>query len=96
MVGVSNPTELHNVDPPPGVPEGWEFAEWSDGNQQVWNDDIKEGLYIERIVGEKSRRKRWCIVDRRAAKSYALYPPKVAGPFPTLEGAIVAYKILNA
>ena len=55
-------------------------------------------VFIERVTGPKSRRKRWVIVDRRPPEKWmrALYAPKIAGPYPTLEAAQAVYLLLRA
>lgn len=77
----------------------WCKRDWPDQLQQVYLltavDDRVHDFIIERVVGEKSRRKRWVIVDRSFTHG-DLYPRKVAGPFPNLDAAKVAYLILRA
>lgn len=84
----------------------WFFVGWSDGTEQwsVYRLEVKAVLYVERVVSKTSRRKRWCVVDRRGdwmamlpktrQFNTQLYPPKVAGPFADLEGAKAALLIL--
>lgn len=72
------------------------FCMWSDGNQQ-WARQANNVLYlyIERVLGEKSRRKRWCIVSRALdSEENIKYPPKVAGPFPNIKAAMAAYMLM--
>lgn len=80
--------------------DGWRYSDWADGTQQ-WayvEGDAPPRVFIERVVGDKSRRKRWAIVDRRPPGQHVdtMYPPKLAGPFPTLESAKAAYRVLRA
>ena len=75
----------------------WQYLVWEDGNEQVYADDAPNApIFIERVVGPKSRRKRWVIVDRRGLKDgdSTAYPPKLAGPFKNLDVAKVAYLML--
>jgi hypothetical protein len=78
--------------------EGWLLATHADGTQQVYSLDHKwpPVMFIERVVREKSRRKRWCVVCREPIErwSRAMYGPKIAGPFPNLESAQAAYLII--
>jgi hypothetical protein len=80
----------------------WEFRSVIDGTEQVRFagsfDDYPPTALIERVVGPHSRRKQWCIVRRhknlRSAR--AMYPKKLAGPFPTLDGAKAALLVMRA
>ena len=75
------------------------MVEWintihADGTEQ-WcvNEPWPATLFVERIVGPKSRRKHWVVVSRCPPERWARakYAPKLAGPFKTLEGAKAAY-----
>jgi hypothetical protein len=80
--------------------DGWSSTSHPDGTLQVYIRDAqwKEALYIERVEGKNSRRKKWCIVSRNPPEKWgrAKYAPKIAGPFATLEGAQAAYLMLRA
>jgi hypothetical protein len=76
------------------------LRQYSDGCQQYTlhpdvTDATEHMLALERVVRKKSRRKNWMLVDRGWDASDALYPPKVAGPFPTLEAGIAALVLLR-
>jgi hypothetical protein len=72
----------------------WHYREFKDGTQQWmplpenWQG-WPPSILIERVVADDSRRKHWCIVNRERS-TRGKYPPKVAGPFKTLEAAKVA------
>lgn len=68
----------------------WTLTVYDDGTQQ-WHRGPPpySSLVIERVIALKSRRKKWCVVDRRSDPT-SKYPKKLAGPFDTLEGAKVA------
>ena len=81
--------------------EGWRLVTHPDGCQQVHQAPSAEWpptTFIERVVSPKSRRKRWCVVSRKPPERWtrALYAPKLAGPFPDLDGAKAAYLIIMA
>lgn len=76
---------------------------FDDGTQQcfpeatAFADRWPPDIFIERVLGEGSRRKQWHIVDRRGKKGEcSIYPPTLAGPFPTLDGAKVALLLMKA
>lgn len=71
---------------------GWTYDVWDDGTEQVFRD-TRDDRYIERVVRPNSRRVRWTIVSRIDAHDYTLYPPKVAGPFATLDAAKAAFLV---
>ena len=80
----------------------WEFKAWTDGTQQ-WRIERLRGeppfCYIERVVGDKSRRKRWRIVDRRGndeMSNEGLYPPALSPPFKSLDAAKATFMVLLA
>lgn len=80
----------------------WEHEKWPDGCDQ-WRIVLPKGkppfCYIERVLGDKSRRKRWRIVDRRgndAVSQDGLYPPTLSSPFLSLNDAKVTFLILLA
>lgn len=80
----------------------WEYRSWPDGVQQ-WRIDLPIGeppfCYIERVVGDKSRRKLWRIVDRRGNDVEAdegMYPPPLSPPFKSLDAAKATFMILLA
>jgi hypothetical protein len=75
----------------------WTYRKWSDGTEQWAFNDERE-VYVERVMRPDSRRKRWALVSRHDPDSEdrynnCLYPPKISGPFPTLEAARVAYLV---
>jgi hypothetical protein len=84
----------------------WVYQRWSDGTcQWCLGEKGKRGcLYVERVIARKSRRPKWCVVNRCTDKPTAfpgineyntkLYPPIVAGPFEDLAGAKAALMIL--
>jgi hypothetical protein len=80
--------------------EGWRLTNHPDGTQQVFQFEWKwpPHIFIERVVSPKSRRKRWCVVNREPAEKWAraLYAPKLAGPFPDLDSAKSAYILIMA
>lgn len=80
--------------------EGWRLVTHPDGTQQVHSFAIKwpPQIFIERVVCENSRRKRWCVVDRRPPGDWdkKKYAPKLAGPFPSLDAAKAAYLMILA
>lgn len=75
----------------------WAYREFDDGIQQwALSEPTPPTVFIERVTG-KSRRRRWVIADRRDPKDvFTKYPPKIAGPFPTLEAAKAAYRVMRA
>lgn len=79
------------------VIDGWVHRQWTDGVEQVFpgtlnhEDPPTVDLIIERVVPSETE---WRIVDR--TRHTGTYPPKVSGPFPTLDGAKAAWKILSA
>lgn len=88
-------------------PDGWAYREWPDGVDQwmhVSNFRLAEekdhDYIVERVLRPKSRRTKWVIVDRNSpdGEMYeeCLYPPKVAGPFPSAEAAKLACLLLIA
>ena len=75
--------------------DGWTQVIFSDGNEQYYQGPVAQHqLFIERVAGPKSRRKRWAIVDRTYPHNSVLYPPKICGPFPNLESAKAAYLVI--
>ena len=87
---------------------GWKEVHWSDGTEQWCHHPPRPAhLYIERVVGRTSRRKRWYVVNRYDSLASGLgpldgsekfvtskYPPVVSGPFDDLQGAKAALLIL--
>ena len=75
----------------------WQYNTHPDGTEQYWiGRKIPVVYLIERVNRHNSRRKRWTIVKREDHHGEILYPPKVAGPFPDLDTAKVAYLMLKA
>ena len=74
----------------------WHHNLWSDGNELVRTGTGEAHIFIERVHGPKSRRKRWVVTDRRGTDQDVLYPPKLAGPFKNLDVAKVTYLMLKA
>lgn len=77
----------------------WHSRRFTDGVEQ-WcaSDDEMPRMFIERVHGRSSRRLQWCVVRREPPFKWrhAKYAPKVAGPFPTLEAAQAAYRVIRA
>jgi hypothetical protein len=84
---------------------GWVYREWDDGVQQWVNlknyleECPKQDYLVERVAGEKSKRKQWYVVNRHDDDEgdkwcFGRYPPKVAGPFPNPESAKLALLLL--
>lgn len=80
----------------------WEYKAYHDGTQQ-WYIERPRGeppfCYIERVVGDKSRRKRWRIVDRRGGDDVSKvgpYPPTLSPPFKSLDAAKATFMVLLA
>lgn len=80
--------------------DGWRLVTHPDGCQQVskWDVTWPHTVFIERVVSATSKRKRWCVVDRKPPDKWAkkLYAPKLAGPFPDLDAAKAAYLMIMA
>jgi hypothetical protein len=75
-----------------------EFGQYADGTQQWSTTKASQDFFLERVLREKSMRKQWHIVNRSspcAGYETALYPPKVAGPFPNAASALVAYLLYS-
>lgn len=79
--------------------DGWRHLIYDDGNELVqhyYHDKATE-FCIERVVKPGSRRRNWVVTDRNDRKHfYNLYPPKVAGPFPDLDSAKAALRLINS
>lgn len=78
----------------------WVERKFEDGTEQVMMErQPGQGwpplIYIERVVRKNSRRKKWCIVSRRKTNAN-LYPPKLGGPYPTLDVAKVMMIVMLA
>lgn len=76
----------------------WIERKFDDGTEQVMMErQHGQGwpplIYIERVVRPNSRRKRWCIVNRYNSNAN-LYPPKIGGPYPSLDVAKVMLLIM--
>lgn len=78
----------------------WRETKFPDGTEQLWNrfDGYPPRIFIERVVGAKSRRKNWCVVSRNPPDQHknTKYPPKISGPHRTLDAAKAAYLIYIA
>jgi len=72
----------------------WSVFYYPDGLEQIRlrERENKGKLYIERVNRPKSRRIRWCVVDRTI--NDRLYPPRIAGPFKELDAAKATYLLL--
>lgn len=83
----------------------WWHQMWTDGTEQwsIFKPGVLAWFYVERVKRPKSRRKYWCVVNRKGPTpepgrlqemDTSMYPPKVAGPFPQLAGAKAALLVL--
>jgi hypothetical protein len=78
----------------------WLLREFDDGTLQ-WSHDGSSpyaAVFIEKVVGPKSRRKQWHIVDRRPRNRGAniKYPPTISPPFKDIKTAKVAFLVMLA
>ena len=80
--------------------DDWTFRSFNDGTEQWRFHQLGPfaAVNLERVVGPKSRRKRWRIADRRPRNDdYDLkYPPAIGKPFKDIETAKVAYLVMLA
>lgn len=78
----------------------WTFRSFDDGTEQWRLDNMGpfSAVNVERVVGPKSRRKRWRIVDRRPrnVRKEALYPPTIGPPFKDSDQAKTVYLVMLA
>lgn len=70
------------------------FRAWSDGTQQWFslNIDGANPVYLERMIRPAEPTRGWCLVTRNRAMSTAMYPPVIAGPYPDVDSALLAYR----
>ena len=76
----------------------WVFRSFDDGTQQ-WRFaklGAFNSVFVERVVGPKSRRKRWRVVDRRPRnlRKETLYPPTIGPPFKESDQAKTAFLVM--
>ena len=81
------------------VDDGWWHVNHRDGTEQVAGKSTNKtrNIFIERVNKVMSRRKHWCVVDRRGPKGNSLmYPPKLSGPYKDLDAAKAEYLMIVA
>jgi len=80
--------------------DDWSYETWPDGVEQWHYTPAKTCLCtVERVVGPKSRRKLWRVVDRRGWAEVdvrGMYPAPLSKPFKSLDQAKVMFLILLA
>ena len=77
----------------------WVHRKWADGTEQFATMEVMESAgntfyAVERVVGDKSKRKQWRVVNR-GADSDVKYPPVIGEPFKELTDAMAACEVIT-
>jgi hypothetical protein len=76
----------------------WAYYEYEDGTEQWWpHGRNPDELAVERVCSKKhpkNKMSKWCIVSRKDSAG-VLYPPVIAGPFPSLKVAQAAFRLIT-
>ena len=81
----------------------WVHRKWDDGTEQFATMEVLESAgkkfyAVERIVGDKSKRKQWRVVNRgddSNLSEHSKYPPAIGEPFKELTDAMAACEVIT-